>query len=76
VAQHIGAAEAFEGGWLKARNSVSISVSAPVNWEPGEDVIIVDPVSDEEAKKVYPEAGARRGRIGASSHSPGPDDRV
>jgi len=29
-------------------------VSTPVNWEPGEDVIIAGSVSDEEAKKVYP----------------------
>ncbi len=30
-------------------------VSTPVNWEPGEDVIISGSVSDEEAKKIYPE---------------------
>jgi alkyl hydroperoxide reductase subunit AhpC len=30
-------------------------VSTPVNWEPGEDVIIAGSVSDEEAKKTYPE---------------------
>ena len=30
-------------------------VSTPVNWEPGEDVIIAGSVSDEEAKKIYPE---------------------
>jgi len=29
-------------------------VSTPVNWQAGEDVIIVGSVSDEEAKKVYP----------------------
>jgi alkyl hydroperoxide reductase subunit AhpC len=29
-------------------------VSTPVNWEPGEDVIIAGSVSDDEAKKVYP----------------------
>jgi len=29
-------------------------VSTPVNWKPGEDVIIVPAVSDEEAKKTYP----------------------
>jgi hypothetical protein len=27
----------------------------PVNWKPGEDVIIAGSVSDEEAKKVYPQ---------------------
>jgi alkyl hydroperoxide reductase subunit AhpC len=30
-------------------------VSTPVNWEPGDDVIIAGSVSDEEAKKVYPQ---------------------
>jgi thioredoxin-dependent peroxiredoxin len=30
-------------------------VATPVNWEPGEDVIIAGSVSDEDAKKVYPE---------------------
>ena len=30
------------------------SVSTPVNWKPGEDVIISGNVSDEEAKKKYP----------------------
>jgi alkyl hydroperoxide reductase subunit AhpC len=29
-------------------------VSTPVNWEPGEDVIISGSVSDDEARKVYP----------------------
>ena len=29
-------------------------VSTPVNWKPGEDVIISGSVSDEEAKKLYP----------------------
>jgi thioredoxin-dependent peroxiredoxin len=30
-------------------------VSTPANWRPGEDVIISGSVSDEEAKKTYPE---------------------
>jgi len=30
-------------------------VSTPVNWKQGEDVIILPSVSDEEAKKVYPQ---------------------
>jgi thioredoxin-dependent peroxiredoxin len=30
-------------------------VSTPVNWKPGDDVIIAGSVSDEEAKKVYPD---------------------
>jgi alkyl hydroperoxide reductase subunit AhpC len=29
-------------------------VATPVNWEPGEDVIIAGSVSDEDARKVYP----------------------
>ena len=29
-------------------------VSTPVNWEPGEDVIIAGSVSDDDAKKIYP----------------------
>jgi alkyl hydroperoxide reductase subunit AhpC len=29
-------------------------VSTPVNWKPGEDVIISGSVSDEEAKQTYP----------------------
>jgi len=30
-------------------------VATPVNWKPGEDVIISTAVSDEEAKKLYPQ---------------------
>jgi len=30
-------------------------VSTPVNWQPGEDVIISGSVSDDEAKKTYPQ---------------------
>jgi alkyl hydroperoxide reductase subunit AhpC len=30
-------------------------VSTPVNWKPGDDVIIAGTVSDEEAKRLYPE---------------------
>lgn len=29
-------------------------VATPVNWRPGEDVIIAGSVTDEEAKKIYP----------------------
>jgi hypothetical protein len=30
------------------------SVATPVNWQPGDDVIIVPSVSDEEARKKFP----------------------
>ena len=30
-------------------------VATPVNWKPGEDVIIAGSVSDDEAKKQYPQ---------------------
>ena len=30
-------------------------VATPVNWRPGEDVIIAGSVSDEEARKIYPQ---------------------
>ena len=36
------------------------SVATPVNWRPGEDVIIVPPsVSDEAAKQKFPKGGRR-----------------
>jgi alkyl hydroperoxide reductase subunit AhpC len=31
------------------------TVSTPVNWKPGEDVIIAGSVSDEQAREKYPE---------------------
>jgi alkyl hydroperoxide reductase subunit AhpC len=34
-------------------------VATPVNWRPGNDVIIVPAVSDEEAKKKYPQGWKR-----------------
>lgn len=29
-------------------------VTTPINWVPGDDVIVAPPVSDEEAKKIFP----------------------
>jgi alkyl hydroperoxide reductase subunit AhpC len=34
---------------------IGLSVATPVNWKPGEDVIIPTSVSDEDAKKKYPQ---------------------
>ena len=43
---------------LRVRDSMQLTakhkVATPVNWKPGEDVIIVPAVSDEEAKQKYP----------------------
>ena len=35
--------------------TAAYKVSTPVNWKPGEDVIIAGSVNDEEAKKQYPQ---------------------
>jgi alkyl hydroperoxide reductase subunit AhpC len=35
--------------------TVNHKVATPANWEPGEDVIIAGSVSDEDAKKTYPQ---------------------
>jgi thioredoxin-dependent peroxiredoxin len=44
---------------LRVLDSIQLTtrhaVSTPVNWRPGEDVIISGSVSDEEAKKKYPD---------------------
>jgi alkyl hydroperoxide reductase subunit AhpC len=34
--------------------TVSHKVATPANWEPGEDVVILASVSDDDAKKAYP----------------------
>lgn len=43
---------------LRAVDSIQLTakhqVATPVNWKPGEDVIIAGSVSDDEAKKIYP----------------------
>ena len=40
-------------------------VATPVNWKHGEDVIIAGSVSDEEAKKTYPEGWKRAAAVHA-----------
>ena len=44
---------------LRVINSMQLTakhrVATPVNWKEGDDVIIAGSVSDEEAKKIYPE---------------------
>jgi thioredoxin-dependent peroxiredoxin len=44
---------------LRALDSIQLTakhrVSTPVNWKPGEDVVIGAAISDEEAKKIWPE---------------------
>ncbi|HVO96428.1 MAG TPA: peroxiredoxin [Bryobacteraceae bacterium] len=44
---------------LRVLDSIQLTakhqVATPVNWNPGEDVIIVPAVSDEDAKKKFPE---------------------
>jgi thioredoxin-dependent peroxiredoxin len=44
---------------LRALDSIQLTakhrVSTPVNWKPGEDVVIGGAISDEEAKKIWPE---------------------
>ena len=30
-------------------------IATPADWQPGDDVIIVTKVTDEEAKKIYPD---------------------
>ena len=43
---------------LRVVDSVQLTtkqkVATPANWKPGDDVIIVNSVSDEEAAKTYP----------------------
>jgi thioredoxin-dependent peroxiredoxin len=43
---------------LRVLDSIQLTtkhqVATPVNWRPGNDVIIVPSVSDEEAKQKYP----------------------
>ena len=58
---------------LRVIDSLQLSakhqVATPVNWLPGEDVIISGSVSDEEAKKRYPQGWRAPDRISGSSRS-------
>ena len=45
-------------------------VATPVNWQPGEDVIIAGSVSTSRPRKRTPRAGRRRGRTCGSCPSP------
>ena len=38
------------------------SVATPADWKQGEDVIIVPAVSDEDARKQFPQGSSRRSR--------------
>ncbi|HEY3823840.1 MAG TPA: peroxiredoxin [Bryobacteraceae bacterium] len=44
---------------LRVLDSIQLTtkhkVSTPVNWKPGDDIVIAGIVSDDEAKKIYPE---------------------
>jgi alkyl hydroperoxide reductase subunit AhpC len=44
---------------LRVLDSIQLTakhqVATPVNWKPGQDVIIVPSVSDEDARKKYPD---------------------
>jgi thioredoxin-dependent peroxiredoxin len=43
------------GSWIPASSPRTHKVATPVNWKNGEDVIIVPAVSDDEAKKKFPD---------------------
>ena len=67
---------------LRVLDSIQLTakhtVATPVNWKPGQDVIIPPSVSDEDAKKNSPAAGKRsrpicasyRNRSSRTSHAP------
>ncbi|MGB9416494.1 MAG: hypothetical protein WCB58_09260 [Acidobacteriaceae bacterium] len=40
---------------LRIKLTAKEQVSTPVNWKPGDDVVIAGSVSDEDAKKKYPQ---------------------
>ena len=42
-------------GWYSLQLTAGHKVSTPANWRPGDDVIIAGSVSDEEARKLWPE---------------------
>ena len=40
---------------LSGKRSTRKEIATPADWKPGEDVIIVPKVTNEEAKKIYPD---------------------
>src|SRR3981081_1109637 len=57
IAYPITTARHLDGVWrviASLQLPATHKVATPVNWEPGEDVIIAGSVSDEDAKKAYP----------------------
>jgi C-terminal domain of 1-Cys peroxiredoxin len=40
--------------WISIQLTANRKVATPVNWKPGDDVIILPAVSDEEVKQKYP----------------------
>lgn len=61
------------GKVLRVLDSVQLTakhpVAAPVNWRPGEDVIIAPAVSDEDARKKFPGGWKAPGPTCASRRS-------
>jgi hypothetical protein len=52
------------------------AVATPVNWTPGEDVIIPAAVLDEDARKKYPAAARTRCGVGAIRRASGISARL
>jgi hypothetical protein len=59
IVRHARREGAVERARLRLLDSLQLNakhtVATPVNWKPGEDVIIPTSVSDDEAKKKYPQ---------------------
>ena len=55
LAKHPGTFEFKDDAAAMSQLTDAHRVATPVNWKPGEDVIIAGSVSDDDAKKVYPQ---------------------